>query len=325
LLYACQYSEGASDAFFVVLMPSEGPLADLELLDHLELLGSTVKVADMLGFSQSSCSRRYRLISDHLDLGFDRGDDGYSARRNFDVLSSLREAAQKLRVRRLQLRFAQAWHNFKFLLPEDWRFLSVDSMSTAHLLSLLDARLIDLWMGGLYECQPLIATPLGLLQANPLNLGQTLKAMPLFRWKLVLLARRDHPLHGGVAITPDDLAAFPSPALPMGVAPLLNRALQRHGLASSPYGSSHYDPQRWDQAAADGLSLSYAPAFRLHELEMEHGLFPLPYELSIDEVTALVGHRDVISDPCFAKAFQALREALLQSPLALCPGITWLL
>lgn len=306
-------------------MSSDGPLADLELLDHLELLGSTVKVADVLGLSQSSCSRRYRFISDHLDLGFDRGDDGYSARRNFDVLSILREAAQKLRVRRRQLRFAQAWHNCALRLPQGWRFLSVDSMSTAQLLSLLDGRLIDLWMGGLYECQPLIATPLDLLQANLLDLGQTLKAMPLFRWKLVVLARKDHPLHGGVEITPDDLAAFPSPALPMGVAPLLNRALQRHGLATSSYGSSHYEPQRWDLAAADGHSLSYAPAFRLHELELDHGLLPLPYELCIDEVTALVGHRDVISDPCFAKAFQVWKEVLLQSPLGRCPGVSWLL
>jgi hypothetical protein len=39
---------------------------------------------------------------------------------------------------------------------------------------------------------------------------------------------------------------------------------------------------------------------------------------------AVVGHRDVIADPCFVKAFQALRDVLRQAPLGRCSKVSWL-
>jgi hypothetical protein len=60
-------------------MLSAGRLADLDLLDHLELFNSAVKVAELLGMSQSSCSRRYRCLSDDLEPDFDRVDGAYRA------------------------------------------------------------------------------------------------------------------------------------------------------------------------------------------------------------------------------------------------------
>ena len=82
---------------------------DLDILDYLELLHSTTSVARELGISQSSCSRRYRALSQHFDLGFDRVDGRYAASRNGDVLASLRQAAQMRRVRVGQFRFGVGW------------------------------------------------------------------------------------------------------------------------------------------------------------------------------------------------------------------------
>lgn len=305
-------------------MFDERVLADLDVLDHLQLFGSTVKVADMLGLSQSSCSRRYRSLSQQLDLDFDRGDSGYAARQNMDVLSAMRQAAQKLRVRRSLLRCSSGWQAPSLALPQDFRPLQIQTMSTSQVLSLLDGRLVDVWFGGLLECQPLIPAALSVLQANRLALGQSLLAVPLLRWSYVLVSHRSHPLQKRSAITPDDLASYPSPALPMGVAPLFTRALQQHGLASCAYGGSDYDPVRWEGPVADGHSLAVVPPHRLPELESRLGLVPLAYDLGIQEVMAVVGHRDVIADPCFVSAFQALREALRQSPLGRCPQVSWL-
>jgi DNA-binding transcriptional LysR family regulator len=305
-------------------MFDERVLADLDVLDHLQLYGSTVKVADLLGLSQSSCSRRYRYLSELLDLDFDRGDNGYAARQNVDVLTAMRQAAQKLRVRRSLLRCSSGWQAPALVFPQSFRSLKIPSMSTSQMLSLLDGRLVDVWFGGLLECQPLIPAALPVLQANRLALGQNLLAVPLLRWNYVLVSHRNHPLQKCSVITPDDLAAYPSPALAMGVAPLFTRALQEHGLATCAYRGADYEPVRWEGGAADGHSLAVVPPHRLPELEAQLGLVPLPYSLGIQEVMAVVGHRDVIADPCFVKAFQALRDVLRQAPLGRCSKVSWL-
>ena len=81
-------------------MFDERVLANLDALDYLQIYGNTVKVAELIGLSQSSCSRRCRALNELLDLGMDRSDGGYQPSQNTDVLAEMRQAAQKLRVRR---------------------------------------------------------------------------------------------------------------------------------------------------------------------------------------------------------------------------------
>lgn len=206
----------------------------------------------------------------------------------------------------------------------EFRELLISSMSTGQALSVLDDRLVDLWFGGLLECQPLIPAALEVLQATRLALGQTLLAVPLLRWEYVVVSHRSHPLQKRSTITPDDLSLYPSPALPMGVAPLFTRALQQHGLASCSYGSADYDPLRWESIAADGHTLAVVPPHRLPELESKLGVVPLPYQLGIKEVMAVIGHRDVIADPCFIRSFQLLKDALRSSPMGQGTHVRWL-
>ena len=58
-------------------MIEEALFDDLDVLDYLELLNSTVRASEALGMSQSSCSRRYRALSSNLDVEFDRVDGAY--------------------------------------------------------------------------------------------------------------------------------------------------------------------------------------------------------------------------------------------------------
>jgi hypothetical protein len=139
-----------------------------------------------------------------------------------------------------------------------------------------------------------------------------------------VLAHADHPLQRRTGLTPDDLAAYPSPALPMGAAPLLNGHLQQHGLATSPYGPSDYDPQRWEAVAADGHTLVYATPQRVEPLARLYNLRPLDYDLGLVDVLALVGHRDVLADASFAALGEALVAQLRAGPLGRCPGLEWL-
>jgi DNA-binding transcriptional LysR family regulator len=296
---------------------------DLDIVDFLSLFNSTVKVADLLGLSQSSCSRRYRAFSEMLGIDFDRVDGIYAAQSNHDVLLTLRTAAQKVRTRRRQFRIIFNWLLSPLSLPDEWRLLPLATMNTGHALTLLDDRLLDLWVGGLFECQPLIGEPLHRLGPGRFAIGQSLQCVPLFRSPLHVVARRDHPLFARSSLAADDLACYPSPSLPLGVAPMLTSVLQAHGLASTPYGGSDYDVERWEGASRDGNTLSYAPAHRLAELEQRWELIPLPYELNITDVIAVISHRDVIGDPCFAFAFQQLSELLRASPLGHCRETQW--
>jgi DNA-binding transcriptional LysR family regulator len=305
-------------------MFDEQHFADLDVVDHLEVFGNMDRAAALLGLSQSSCSRRYRSLSAFLDLGFDRIAGQYIAQRNHDVLAALRHAAQKLRVRRQWLRLSQGWEFPGAFCPSGWRPFPVPSMDTSQIMSLLDGRLLDVWFGGLLECQQLLNQPLTQLGPKRIALGQTLSALPLLRLRLVLLAHRHHPLAGRSNLTPDDLARFPSPALPMGAAPLLNCQLQQHGLATTPYGCSDYDPERWEAVACDGHTLVVAPQHRAPALEEQFQLVPLSYDLGLVDVGAVVGHRDVIADPCFKVAFEQWLALLKASPLAACPDLEWL-
>ena len=304
-------------------MFDERVLANLDVLDHLQLYGSTVKVAEVMGLSQSSCSRRYRALSDLFDLSVDR-EGGYEPRHNVDVLAAMRQVAQKLRVRRSVLRCSLAWQVKGLDLPSEFRLLDLASMATSQALSVLEGRLVDVWVGGLHECQPLISASLEVLQSKSLDLGQSLLALPLLRWEYVLVSHRTHPLQRRTSITPDDIAKYPSPALPLGVAPLFTRALQEHGLASCAYGCNNYSPARWEGVASDCHSLTVVPPYRLPELEKQLGLVPVRYALGIHEVMAVVGHRDAIADPCFVKAFHVLRDALRHSPIGRCSHTSWL-
>jgi hypothetical protein len=298
---------------------------DLDILDYLQLFNSTVKAGEVLGVSQSNCSRRYRALSSYLDLGFERVDDVYMPQQNLDVLAALREGAQKLRTRRGLFRMSRGWTVDAPVLPRGWRQLPLVSMNSSRIMSLLEGRLLDVWIGGLLEFQPLLDVPLRSLAGQRQPLGQHLLCLPLCRVPLKLFAHKGHQLVSRTSLSSDDLARHPSPALSMGASPLLNRALQAHGLATCPYAGTEYDQERWEGVARDGHSISYGPAQRQGELERLWQLLVLPYDLGITDVVAVVGHRDVLGDPAFAKSFRDLLDGLRASPIGSCDQIQWLL
>ena len=305
-------------------MFDESVLADLDVLDHLQLFGSTLRVSKLMGLSQSSCSRRFRALNELFDLSIDRSEGGFEPRQNTDVLAEMREVAQKLRVRRSVLRCSLGWQVQDLALPSEFRVLYLESMATSKALSLLEGRLVDVWVGGLHECQSLISASLEVLQSKRLALGQSLLALPMLRWEYVLVSHRTHPLQGLTSITADDLAKYQSLILPIGVPPIFTHSLQERGLESNPIGGSNNSPGDWEGITFDSHTLMVVPPHRLPELEKQHGLVPVRYPLGINEVMAVVGHRDVIADACFVKAFHALRDALRQSPIGSCSHTSWL-
>lgn len=119
----------------------------LPILDLLEITQSTSTVAALANCDQSSVSRIYRHASRSLGLRFRKCNGSYRARSNRELLASLRQATQLLRLQRgpdhLQW-VAASWNSLTVAqmgesqpLPRGW-----DGDQRA--LELLEARVLDL-------------------------------------------------------------------------------------------------------------------------------------------------------------------------------------
>lgn len=309
------------------MVVSETLVGDLEILDYLELFNSTVLAAKALAISQSSCSRRYRAFSDQFDLGFDRVDGQYKATRNQDVLLFLRRAAQTSRVRQGRFRSSFGWQlgmmtpsGTSKLAKTRVEFTNMDSWS---ILSFLENRIIDYWIGGLLEYSNLLQKPLLELGSEVISMSQSLRAVPICRWAINLVAHRDHPLHKQKKLTKETLGLYPSPAIDMGMAPTLMRLLQQQGLANTRTGLSEHNWDQWQGAAFDGNCLSYAGPQDLTKLSLQ-GIAPLPCDLGIIEIAGLIGHRDAVEDPAFNGNFEVIKDELQLESSSSEGGIHWL-
>ena len=308
-------------------MVTESLTDDLAILDCLELFNSTVVTAEVLGISQSSCSRRYRSFSQQFDLDFDRTDGHYQANKNLDVLHSLRQAAQKRRIRKGQYRFNVGWQVHSLFVPTEsdaCQQLSLSPMDSWRMTSLLEQRLVDFWLGGLLELTPLLDTSLGRLRSQRVSLGQSLMCVPLCRWPIQVLSHSDHPLQQQAVISSEDLARYPSPSLAMGMAPQLMRHLQQHGLASTPSGLLNHDWALWQGRANDGLSLSYGGPHD-EERAASEGVKPLGYPLNLIEVGAVIGHHEAIEDSSFTTNLKQMAGCLRNKPIAKHPALEWII
>jgi hypothetical protein len=281
-------------------------VSDLEVIDFLELFNSTVESSKRLGISQSSCSRRYRSFSELFGIGFDRIADRYRATSNLDILSSLRQAAQKLRIRQSRPRITIGWQLGDMILPgfdKLGQLLPIQPMNSWLVLSLLEQRLVDVSVMGLLEFQSLLKQPLTQVRSRLLPLSTNMMCVPICSFDFKLLAHRDHPLQGHHDLEPHKLRQYPSPALPLGMAPALMEALQNHGLASQQCGLLDYDEASWEGFSCNGLGLSYATSFQVTQLVNRYQLHPLNYTLDIRDCIGLVGHRDVLKDPSFSEMY----------------------
>lgn len=303
-------------------------VSDLELLDYLELLNSTVAASEALGISQSSCSRRYRAFSQQCGFGFDRIGERYQPNGNLDVLSNLRQASQRMRVRQAQMRFVRGWQMGEIVLPGLTRFgvdLDVRWMNSWRMLSLLEQRLLDVAVMGILEFQGMIEQSLTRLRLGRQPIGHSMMCIPLCVYELELLAHAEHPLHDHTdEINPDQLATYPSPAISIGSAPMLMAALQLHGLANQQSGLMRYDERKWEGFAANGIGLSYAAPFLLPTLMKRYQLRPVRYGLGIKDCLALVAHKDVLSDPSFKATFRELYSEIQKNLGNSMSGLRWL-
>lgn len=172
----------------------------LPILDLLEVTPSTSNVALLTNCDQSSVSRIYRHVSSSLQLGFRKRNGTYRAHTNTEILASLRQATQLLRLQRgsSQLQWVGTGWNGAALaaldgpvpLPRRWR----GEQRTLELLSsrVLDLAVVDLEAVNLASLQPSQLEHAG----QPVHFDLW-SAVPLARYPLALRAALAQPRQPG--------------------------------------------------------------------------------------------------------------------------------
>ncbi|MFM7269791.1 MAG: LysR substrate-binding domain-containing protein [Cyanobium sp.] len=175
--------------------------------------------------------------------------------------------------------------------PEPWLLGRADIVGVARNLQLLRERIVDAFVAGL----PDIPAP---DDADLTTIA--LSSMPVF-----FVARADHPLVGQAYLTLEQIARYPSLALPEGSYPQVERSLRALGLWSDPARMQRYRRDLWEGRAANELTIGYGTALSL--AVSGDGLVRLPLELPFRSGEALVVRREFADHP----QLHALRRQLI--------------
>lgn len=131
-------------------------LHGLPILDLLELTSSINSVAQWVNRDQSSVSRTYRWVSSTLRLGFRKRNGTYQARTNLELLASLRQSTQLLRLQRgaEHLHWVGApWNGAALASLGPARPLPLPWGGQQRTLELLESRVLDLAVLDLNELE----------------------------------------------------------------------------------------------------------------------------------------------------------------------------
>jgi DNA-binding transcriptional LysR family regulator len=210
-------------------------LQDIRLLDLLELTGTTLHASGALSLSQPTVSRRYRALEKDFRLERDPRQRSGCCFGTSDTMRLLRLGC---RAHRLACGVARIGGDllhqplltpFNWLLPSPPRFRAVESWLELVRQGVLDGALIS---------------GLELSAAPPLDVTD-LDFLPMGQLPMALAVHPTAPLGAG--------SDWPAVLVPhRGVAPGLQRALQKLGLRLQAVSSSRSTPQSWRQKLQSG-------------------------------------------------------------------------
>ncbi len=298
------------------------------MLDLLEITASTSQVATWLNCDQSSVSRLYRHTSNTLGLGFEKCNGTYQAQRNQDVLCSLRQASQLLRLQRGALRWVGTPWNCAVLaaaiapppLPRHW-------LGEQRTLALLQQHVIDLAVISGLDVLP----PGWEARRFPFHFGQWV-AFGVVRYPIDLASHPDHPLQRQAQLQPGDLAGYPTPSGAAQQFPVLSEYLAQLGLRqsrghrSSPVSATG-SPRKclggWEASTADCCHVVPSSTLHRHVLAERVQLAPLKLNTGLRDIDLVLLHRDHEDNTAVERLIGLIRSTYL-SHFGQLDGLDWL-
>lgn len=262
-------------------------MLSLESLASLDLciwLRSGQAAGRHLALNQSSVSRKCGQALELFDLELIKQDQEWSLQGDPTLLQLERRVHQLARWQNLApLRLEATYWSGPLLAtpePEGWMLGMCDIVGVGLPLALMRQRVIDGWIAS------------GPDWPDPDD--PELVALPLCRYPVHLVVGPNHPLLNQGPITWDDVAAFPSLALPPGTYPLVEACLKQLGLWNAPVRMGRYRRERWEGQAEADLTIGYATV--LSE-RVAGSLVRLPLDLPLDSGESLVVRREFGQHP----------------------------
>jgi len=276
----------------------------LQALDGLQWLGSGEEVARRFGISQSTVSRSCAkaLRSFNLTMARRHGEwDILGDQTYLNLERTVHQQARRLSHRPLRLE-ATSWSAPVIApgLPAAWMLGRSHIVGVRRNVQLVQDRVVDGWLAGLPDL------PDG---DHPALTAIVLSRMPVF-----FTCATGHPLLDRPSITVDDIAAYPSLALPSGSYPLVEDALKRSGLWDNEVRMGRYRRDRREGRTEAELVIGYGTPLSMHVSGGQ--LRRLPLNLPFASGDALVIHRDFLGHARLEELLDHIRLRLRRMALA---------
>jgi len=276
----------------------------LAALDMSLWLRSGEEAAQKLAISQPTVSRRVRQSLELFELKLLKREQEWELRGSptkLQLLAMERHVHQTSRwLDQGALRIEGTYWSGPLLLkpePPGWLGGRHDIVGVPRPLQWLRDRVIDAWLAGGPDWPEDDDPEFGVIR---------LCTMPVHA-----VVTPGHPLleslEQGQELSWDDVAAFPSLALPPGSYPRVEASLRRLGLWNSPKRMSRYRRDRWEGKSEQELMVGYATV--LSE-QVAGQLVRLPLRLPLASGEALVLRRDWGEHPRALALAAELRQRL---------------
>jgi DNA-binding transcriptional LysR family regulator len=274
---------------------------ELAALDHLQWLRTGAAAARALRSSQPTVSRRVSHVLNRFGCSLRRQGGEWRIEGYRELLAAEREVHQIWRLRGGEpLRLEATYWSGPSLAtpaPHGWRTGLFDLPGKAIPLRLLRERVIDAWIAGYLPDLPAADDP-------------EFVVVELCHMPCQLQAARNHPLARETGLTPEDLARFPSLALPEGWFPQLETRLKAQHLWNTPSVQfRRYDESSWEGRTADAVTLCYGNALNL---EQHPELVQLDWSIGHIGGEALVVRRDLAERSPILLLLEELRRRVRQ-------------
>ena len=278
-------------------------LDTLAALDGLQWLRTGEEVEKRFGVSASTVSRQSHRCLQRFGVQLERHQGEWEVVGDTTLLQMQRRVHQTARwLGRRPLRLEATYWSGPLLAtptPERW-ILGLNSIvGVPRNFQLVRERIVDAFPTGL----PDLPEP-----DDPELTALVLSTMPVF-----FVAAADHPLAAQTRVTLEEIARFPSLALPPGSYPLVEMALRRIGLWNDPVRMTRYRRDLWEGRAEAELTIGYGTPLSL--AVSGEGLVRLPLELPFRSGEALVVRREFVEQADLAALRQLLLERLKQLAL----------
>ena len=270
-------------------------LDTLAALDALQWLRTGEEVAKRFPWSEASVSRYGKQCLDLYGLTMERVAGEWTLQGDASLLQLQRQGHQWARwMGRRPLRLEATYWSGPLLCtptPKPWLLGLGSIVGVARNLQLVRDRVVDVWLGALPDL--------------PAADDPELVAIQLCTMPVHYLAAPDHPLLRMPRITVEQVAQYPTLALPDGAYPIVERSLKGLGLWSDAVRMQRYDRGAWEGKTETELTIGYGTVLS-HAVSGGQLRF-LPLQLPFVSGEALVLRREFLGQP----ALRALAHHVL--------------